>query len=416
MFARFGAKAHKFVMTPAAQDRRYTVLQGSVRSGKTWAVNAKLIVQLSRYEVGGKRLICGASKQTVYRNMLLDLFEVAGKGNYSYNSTTGELWLFDKQYFVIGGRDEAAFKNILGMTVGVAVCDEAVEYPRSFFAQLLMRMSPKGARLYATTNPGNPYVHFKTDFLDAQEIQPDLTNLHFMLSDNPNIDEVTKTAIRASQVGMFYRRYILGEWCIAEGSIWRDSWDDKENTYTNATRPITLLNKGGYVDHWFSVDVGTDHPQVYCEFYDTGTVIRLERTWRWDSRKQLKQMTNGQYADELETFMDANGGRGCEVRLPPEAAAFRAELVHRGMWVVDACNDVEPGIHTVSTLLAQRNLLINIDQCNGMEKFIPNYAWDEKAAKRGVEQPLKQNDDDVDAMRYGLHGKIPQWRLTSANA
>jgi PBSX family phage terminase large subunit len=392
------------------------VLIGSVRSSKTFTLDAKTIVQLSRYEAippNAKRLMTGATKQTLFRNVLIDLFNIAGRENYTYNSSTGELWLFGKQWFCLGAKDEGSYKQILGATVGLHVGDEVIEYPKSFLAQLWLRMSPDNARSYNSTNPGNPYCYLKTEVIDSKDFAPYLEVQHYTLADNPNISAAGKAAIMASQTGVFYERYIKGLWIIAEGSIWRDSWDPQANTYTNAQRPIGLLNQGGYIDHWFSVDVGTDHPQVYCEFYDDGKRIWLERTWRHDSRKVLKQLTNGQYADALETFM-GDAGRGCEVRLPPEAAAFRAELVQRGIWVVDAVNDVEPGIHTVSTLLAQRNLVINVDQCNGLERMIPNYAWDEKAAKRGIEQPLKQNDDDVDSMRYGLHSKIPQWRLTHA--
>ena len=77
----FGRKAHAFITRPCEEDKRYTVLEGSVRSSKTFTLDAKTIVQMSRYEVAGKRLMTGATKQTLYRNVLLDLFAVAGREN-----------------------------------------------------------------------------------------------------------------------------------------------------------------------------------------------------------------------------------------------------------------------------------------------------------------------------------------------
>ena len=404
----FGAKAHKFIMRPAGEDKRYTVLEGSVRSSKTFALDAKTIVQLSRYEVAGKRLMTGATKQTLYRNVLLDLFAVAGRENYSYNLSTGELWLFGKQWFCLGAKDEASYKQILGSTVGLAVGDEIVEYPKSFLAQLFMRMSPKGARFYGSTNPGNPYCYLKSEVMDNPAFAKDLEVIHFTLDDNPNIDAITKASIIASQTGVFRLRYIDGLWVVAEGSIYRDSWDDKLSTCTDKTEPIQLKNAGGFVDRWYSIDAGVDHPQCHLEFYDDGDVVWVTREQRWDSRKELRQKTDGQYCDDLEVFM---GGRGYQVIVPPEAASLRAELNLRGFWVTDANNAVTEGIHTVSTLLSRRKLRVNKDQCPELAKRIPTYAWDAVAAKAGKEQPLKVEDDDCDALRYGVHEKIPAWRM-----
>lgn len=411
----FGRKAHDFIVRRPIEDKRYSFLIGAVRSSKTFALDAKTIVQLSRYDAlpsNAKRLMIGATKQTLYRNVLLDLFAIAGKENYSYNMSSGELWLFGRQWFCLGAKDEASYKQILGSTVGLSVCDEVVEYPQNFMSQLFMRMSPEHARLYASTNPGNPYCYLKSEVLDNPVMARDMEVVNFTLHDNPNLSQTAKQAIVRSQVGVFKLRYIDGLWVVAEGSIYRDSWSDKLNTYTDATRPVGLLSKGGYAgykDRWYAVDAGVDHPQVHGEFYDDGDRVYLDRTQRWDSRKEMRQKTDGQYADDLEQFM---GGKDYEVRVPPEAASFRAELVNRGFWVTNADNEVVDGIHTVSTLLSRRKLLVNVDGCNGIEKRIPVYAWDPKAAKLGKEQPLKVEDDDCDMLRYGVHGKIPMWRVS----
>lgn len=422
----FGRKAYNFIMRTPLRDKRLTILEGSVRSSKTFALDAKTIVQLSRYEAippNAKRLMTGQTKQTLYRNVLLDLFTIAGSNNYTYNSASGELWLFGKQWFCLGAKDEGSYRQILGSTVGLAVSDEIVEYPKSFLAQLFMRMSPDNARWYGSTNPGNPYCYLKSEVIDNPDFAGMMEVIHFTLNDNPNISPAAKKAIIDSQQGFYRLRYIDGLWVIAEGSIYRDSWSDAGNCYADNARaatiggqkvsypavPVGLRGPGGYIDKWYAVDCGVDHPQVYGEFYDDGDVVWLDRVWRWDSRKEMRQLTDAQYADALEEFM---GGRAGEVRVPPEAASFKTELTQRGFWVVDADNEVMEGIHTVSTLLSRRKLLVNVDHCQEMEKRIPNYAWDEKAALRGVEQPLKKEDDDVDMLRYGVHGKIPQWRLT----
>lgn len=407
----FGKKARDFILRHPSKDKRYTILEGSVRSSKTYTIDAKTIVQYSQYDVPGKRFIAGVSKDTVHRNMLIDIAAIAGQGNFSYNMASGEMWLFGKQYWVVGARDESSYKKILGSTVGVFIGDEVVEFPQSFLAQVWMRMSVDGARFVGSTNPGNPYSYLKADVIDKFP-SDHLEVIHFTLDDNPNISPEAKAAIVASQSGVYKMRYIDGLWVVAEGSIYRDSWSDKENTFDSP--PPALLNpdryaRGGHVDHWFAIDPGVDHPQVHLEFYDDSETVWVTREQIWDSKETRRQKTDGQYADDLEEF----GAMGFEVRLPPEAASLRAELQLRGFWVVDADNSVAEGIHTVSTMLARRTLRISKTGCPRLCKRLPQYAWDDKAAKRGEEGPLKVNDDEVDALRYGVHGKILPYRLAS---
>ena len=424
LMKQFGSKAHKFIMREPKDDKRYTILVGSVRSSKTFTLDAKTIVQLNRYPLppNAKRLMTGTTKQTLYRNVLLDLFALVGKNAYSYNSGTGELWLFGKQWFCLGAKDESSYKQILGSTVGLVVGDEIVEYPKSFLAQLFLRMSPEEARFYGSTNPSNPYCYLKSEVIDNPDFAPDLEVIQFSLDDNPNLAPKAKAAIIASQTGVFKLRYISGLWVVAAGSIYKDAWDDALNTCAMKARvevingqdckireqPIGLLGTGGHVDRYYAIDPGVDHPQVTLELYDDGHTVWVTREDVWDSRLTMRQRTDGQYADALETFM---GSRNHQVILPPEAASYKAELASRGFWVTDADNSVAEGIHTVSTMLQTRRLIINRDGCPRLCKSIPSYAWDDKAARAGDEAPKKVNDDEVDALRYGLHGKIPVWRV-----
>lgn len=403
----FGKKSRDFIRRRPEQDKRYTIMVGSVRSSKTFTLGAKLLIQLNRYKVDGKRVITGTTKQSLYRNVLLDLFDIVGKRGYSYNQSTGELWLDGVQWFCMGAKDEASYKQILGMTVGMYVGDEIVEYPKSFLSQVFLRMSPAGARFYGTTNPGNPYCYLKKEVIDNPAFAKDLEVMHFTLRNNPNILPEVKEAIIASQVGVYKLRYIDGLWVVAEGSIYRDSWNEVENTFEQ--EPATLRNAGGYVDNWYAIDPGVDHPQATIEFFDDGDTIWATREDVWDSRMEMKQLTDGQYADRLEKFM---GGRGKQVILPPEAASYATELTLRGFWVTDADNAVSEGIHTVSTLLSRRKLRISKTGCPRLVSRLPNYSWDGKAALRGIEQPLKVEDDECDALRYGVHGKILPWRVS----
>jgi hypothetical protein len=160
-----GPRAEVFALRPPEEDWPINILTGAVRAGKTWALFPKTFY-CCRYNVAGRKVFTGVSKQTIYNNVLTDLFDIIGTRNYSYNRSTGQLRLFGSEWLVIGAKDEGSERYIRGLTVGVALCDEISLMPQSFFQMLLSRMSPEGARLYATTNPDSPHHWLKSEYLD----------------------------------------------------------------------------------------------------------------------------------------------------------------------------------------------------------------------------------------------------------
>lgn len=196
-------------------------------------------------------MITGVSKQSIHNNVLADLFDIVGARNYSYNRNSGELRLFNSQWLVVGAKDEGSERYIRGMTVGVALCDEISLMPRSFFQMLLSRMSPEGARLYATTNPDSPYHWLKTEYLDNPELRAKkiLWSDHFTMADNPNLTAEYVEAQKQLYSGFLYKRFIEGLWVIAEGTIYKDSWSE-DLLYDLKDEPKSLRSpgvKGGIV-------------------------------------------------------------------------------------------------------------------------------------------------------------------------
>lgn len=402
----YGWRVHDFAYRELYEDRRINILDGSVRSGKTWALHPKILLASSaNCPIRGWRVLVGQTKETIYTNVLKDLFDLIGMENYSYSQHTGFLRIFDTQWKIIGARDEGSEKFVRGATIGVAICDELVLMPEAFFKMLLTRMSPAGARLYGTTNPDNPMHWLNTDYLmNAEILKHDLFHMHMTMDDNPNLGADFVEAQKRLYRGMFYKRFILGLWVMASGAIWGDAWSD-DLLYDEA--PITLKNAGGHVDHWISNDYGTAHPHVYLEFWDDGDTVWLDREWVWDSNERMQQLTDGQYADKLIEFMGPNNA--CQVIIPPEALSFKQECTNRGIWAMDAHNEVLEGLQAVAGMMAAKKLRIN-RKCTRVQRGIMAHVWDPNAAKRGVEQPLKQNDDEADCLRYGIHTKIQKYR------
>ena len=402
----FGTKAHAFGVRHPQDDAPINILEGAVRSSKTWAMIPKLL-SLSRYDVDGHRVLTGVSKQTIYNNVLSDLFEVLTPKNYNYNRQSGELDIMGCKWLVIGAKDEGSEKYVRGLTVGVAYGDELTLQPRSFVMMLLNRMSPANARFYATTNPDNPFHYVKTEIIDNQTYRKRgyIWNEHFTLDDNPNLTEMRKNYLRGLYTGVFHLRYIEGLWVVAEGAIYGGAWNEDDNTYDEL--PISVRGVESYVP----VDCGVDHPQVYLDVRDDGDTLWVEREYYWDSKLTMKQKTDSQYADDLEEFLkDTNGA---QVIIPPECASFEAELVTRGIWMTVAENAVADGIRTTASMMVKRKIKINRNRCPRLVKEIPAYSWDPKKSERGLEEPIKKNDDGCDALRYCVETKVNPWRIAA---
>ena len=108
--------------------------------------------------------------------------------------------------------------------------------------------------------------------------------------------------------------------------------------------------------------------------------------------------------------MEFMGKDWCTVLVDPSAASFIVALRQRGVYVREAANEVLDGIRKVGTLFQRRALLVNEAHCMGLIGELGTYLWDEKAALRGEEKPVKQQDHGPDALRYFVNS-LPHWRF-----
>ena len=404
----YGPRLKKFAYRPLELDLRINLLEGSVRSGKTWALHPK-ILQACRYPVMGWKVLTGVSKQTIFNNVLNDLFNLVGPANYTYNHQSGLLRLCDSNWLVMGAKDEGSEKYVRGLTVGVAVADEVTLMPQEFFQMLLTRMSPDGARFYGTTNAATPMHWLKTEFLDNPALRSAglLWSEHYTMEDNPNLSREYIDSQEKFYTGVFYERYILGRWVVAEASIYRDVLGP-QCKYSDAERPIGLENSS--VQWYIGVDYGTINPCVFLEIFDDGKTLWQDREYYWDSVKEMRQKTDSEYADDFDAFVGRER-RGLIVIVDPSAASFKLELVRRGYQVKNGENEVLEGIRRVSVALKQGMYRIQAERCPKTIKELEMYAWDEKKAKRGEEEPIKDHDHNCDVVRMCVSKIIPKYRL-----
>ncbi|MTK08442.1 MAG: PBSX family phage terminase large subunit [Hungatella sp.] len=221
----------------------------------------------------------------------------------------------------------------------------------------------------------------------------ELLYVHFTQEDNLSLSEEVKARYRNNYSGVFYKRYILGLWAMAEGIIY-DMFDVDRHVKKVVDFARLLIDGGRYV----SIDYGTQNAMVFL-LWNKGIDKKwyCTREYYYSGRDKGKQKADSQYADDLEKWLEGTPVKA--IIVDPSAASFITELNNRGYKTMKADNDVEDGIRLVSTLLNTEKIAFSQSCINTIKEFA-SYIWDPKAADRGEDKPIKQHDHAMDAVRY----------------
>ena len=395
--------------TSPVKDKDGIIADGAIRSGKTVCMSLSFVFWAMANYSDQNFAMCGKTIGSFRRNVLTILklmlrsrgFQVADHRadnlvEISRNGVTNHFYIF-------GGKDESSQDLIQGITLAGVFFDEVALMPESFVNQATGRCSVDGSKYWFNCNPDGPYHWFKLNWLDKAK-EKNLLVLHFTMDDNLSLSEHIKERYRNMYAGVFFLRYIKGLWAVAEGLIY--TMFTKANIYSDEFRPKGLE----YLSvRTITLDYGTTNPCVYLDVYDDGDIIWVDREYRWDSRIEKIQKTDKQYGDDLADFMGDNPDFQCDVVADPSAASFITELRGRGYIVKPADNEVLDGIRVVASLFQSGKIRIH-EQCTGLITELRSYVWDDKAAERGEEKPVKQLDHGPDALRYYCMTKLPEWR------
>lgn len=385
------------------------ICDGAVRSGKTSIMSLSFFLWAMGNFNGCAFAFCGKSVGAVERNIVTPLLSVVylkrhfdiryNRGDHVIVSRRGRK---ENRFYMFGGKDESSYALIQGVTLAGVLFDEVALMPRSFVQQAMARCSVEGSKLWFNCNPENPMHWFRQEWI-LKAPERNALHLHFRMEDNPSLSEQTRERYQNMFSGIFYQRYILGLWVMSEGLIY-DMFDQTENVYREEDRPVDFA----WSSHrTIAVDYGTTNPCVFLDIYDyREETVYVDREYRWDSRKEHRQKTDREYGDDFMQFM---GKEYCTVIVDPSAASFIAELRSRGVYVIEADNEVIDGIRKTAALIYRRRIRVN-EKCIGFLDEAGTYLWDDKAAMRGEEKPVKQSDHEMDALRYFVNS-LPDWRL-----
>ena len=215
--------------------KRINLLEGSVSSGKTWISLVLWGFWVGTMPKDKLYLMCAKSITTLKRNCLIPLEELVGSKNFTYSTSAKEGKLFGRTILLEGANDARSESKIRGLSLQGAYCDELTQFPEDFFTMLLSRLRIPGAKLIATTNPDRPAHWLKTKYIDRKN-ELNFLDMKFLIDDNTTLDPDYIRDVKKEYTGVFYERFIKGDWVAAEGAIYKD-FADSPKKYTLDAAP-----------------------------------------------------------------------------------------------------------------------------------------------------------------------------------
>ncbi len=364
------------------------ICDGAVRSGKTVATVCGFFLWSMTAFDGQVFALCGKTISALRRNVILQLPKWLGNffsvtEHRQDNRLTVRLGNRVNTYYLFGGQDESSYMLIQGITLAGALLDEVVLMPRSFVEQACARCSVSGARLWFSCNPADPGHWFYKEWVSCPG-KKNALYLHFTMEDNPGLSSKVRQRYERLFSGMFYRRYVLGQWCRAEGLVYQ------VDAQSLIAQELPLVGR-----YYISVDYGVHNPfsaGLWC--VDQGVAYRL-REFYHSGRDSGRLMTDQEYHRALEDL--ATGVNVEQVIVDPSAAGFINLIRRQGVFRVrKAKNAVLPGIRQVTSLLQQGRLRLSPECKNALREF-SLYSWDDRL---DADVPKKENDHAMDEIRY----------------
>lgn len=383
--------------------KRINILEGSVRSGKTWISLVLWAFWVGTMPVQYDYLMCAKSLTTLKRNCLVLLEELVGSKNFKFSLAAKEGSLFGRRIYLEGANDARSEAKIRGMTLQGAYCDELTQFPEDFFAMLLSRLSVPGAKLIGTTNPDNPHHWLKINYLDSTNI--DLLDVHFLIDDNTTLDAEYVANIKREYVGVFYDRFILGLWKSAEGAIYRDFADNTGNYLldeppSNIVYAVLGMDFGGNGSAHAIICTGfsarLQRVVILDEYYrkEIITPSQLEAdTCDFIRKCQSKYKVHDMYCDSAEQVLI----RGIKGSITRERIAINVHNARKG--------EIINRIRFTTGIMSQGRFFI-VKHCKHATDAFQSAVWDSKKLDDVRLDNGDYNVDSLDAFEYSVENKI----------
>lgn len=381
-------------------SHRWNVKTGATGSGKSYLDVMYTIPQrIDKCRGEGLIVLFGNTRGTLERNILEPMRELWSPqlvGNIRNDNT---LNLFGKKVYALGADNKKHVARIQGSTIEYAYGDEVTTWSQDVFQMLKSRLRCEHSHFDGTCNPDSPNHWFKS-FLESDA---DIYEQNYIIDDGVLPDFVVEE-LKKEYIGtVYYDRYILGKWALAEGLIYP--------MYQNAI--VDSLPDQEASEYVVSIDYGTMNAFAALLWSKRGDKWYAEREYYYSGRDKGVQKTDQEYADDLNNWIADIWAERKEhstysvlagdvvQRIPtiidPSAASF-ITLLKKCNWckVRQADNAVLDGVRETAVALQIGKVKI-LSSLTNWKKEIGGYVWDNSEKD---EKPIKINDHLMDSMRY----------------
>lgn len=383
--------------------RRINLLEGSVRSGKTWISLVLWAFWVATMPQEGNYLMVAKTLTSLRRNCLDLLQTLVGKDNFTYSISKKEGCLFGRLIYLEGVNDSRAESKIRGMTLQGAYCDELTLFTEDFFSMLLSRLSCPGAKLIATTNPDSPQHWLKVKYIDRCD-ELDMLCMQFLIDDNPYLDKEYIANLKKEYSGVYYDRFILGLWKTADGLIYRQFADNPEHWIVDTVdkKQIDFISIG--IDFGgnrsLTAFVATAVLRNYSElivlrdYHIAGTKGEI------DADRMVRELIG--FIRRLQADYPGIYIRYCFADCAEQylITTLRKGLLAAGLNIPVGDSDknaITSRIICTNTLL-NTNRLHLLRGCDLLRRGLEGAAWDSKAAEKGEDKRLDDFTSDIDIL------------------
>lgn len=388
--------------------KRLNILEGSVRSGKTWISLILWAVWVASRPKEYPYMMCAKSLQTLKRNCLYPLQELFGKKNFRFSVNTKEGVLFGRKIMLEGANDIRSENKIRGSTLGGAYCDELTLFPKDFFIMLLSRMSTPGAKLIATTNPDVPTHWLLTEYLKNEELTDDLFRMFFHIDDNTTLPAEYVASLKKEYTGVYYDRFIRGDWVVANGAIYKVFSDNPTACYAAELPHFDYINIGldfggngsrhalvaSAITHGYEHLYALKAERIPAEGMTPQALYKRVYEFCEDIHKRFGKIY-ALYADSAEQTLIA----GLRLALKPLGIVVKNSLKRQ----------INDRIRATTMLMGGGRFFMVSEECGSLINAFKGAVWDDKVI--GKEERLDNGTSDIDtldAFEYSFEKFIPQ--------
>ena len=362
---------------------------GAKRSGKTVVDNDLFLYELRRIRriadrIGVKHpqyILVGSDLGAVHRNILNELTNKYGL-EFQFDKFN-RFDLFGVRVCCFGHSKINDLGRIRGMTAFGAYINEATKANQEVFNEIKSRCSGDGARLLIDTNPDNPLHWLKQDYINRADGRT-IAEFHWKLADNTFLsDRYRQSIIDSTPSGMFTDRDVNGAWAAASGIVYPDFQEGIHFIHADQLPPM--------VRHFVGVDFGWEHYGAFTLFgvgVDGNLYLLREWSAKHRSIDDWIAIGKGIVSNCGDIMFYCDSARPDLIR----------EMQIGGLRAMNAIKDVVAGIGYVASLFKQRKLFVVSEDVSQFKNEIGVYAWKENA-----DEPVKEMDDVMDSMRYGVY-------------